>query len=128
MDSSLNYSPKLKEAMAEIKAILTRHDIAGHVLLHEPSFSEFLLAIDPSWSILRIQGNNMIRVRSNLQEDYGGDVEAQHRDAVATANLVRHFADMLARDAGVFERLNAILGKHWQIEHGESVTTKDRPG
>jgi len=30
--AKIDYSPKLKEAMAEIKAVLTRHDIAGHEL------------------------------------------------------------------------------------------------
>jgi len=123
-----DYSPKLKEAMAEIKAILTKHDIAGHVLLHEPGFSEYLLAISPSWSLLKqhIDGDGVgVQIRSKL-EDFGCDVEAQHRANEATVNLVHHFAKMLMMDAGIFAGLYDKLEDHWDIETGVGVHTPHR--
>lgn len=120
------YSSKLKEAMAEIKAILTKHDIAGHVLLQEPGFSEYLMAIEPSWSVLRVV-NNGIRIRSKLQDDFDGDRAAKLAADQASANLVRHFADLLARDAEIFEQIDELLHKTWASEHGPGTHTPHRP-
>jgi len=125
INTELNYSPKLKEAMAEIKAILKKHDIAGHVVLHEPGFSEYLLAIEPSWSLLRFD-KNQIRFRSKL-EDFTGDRDAQHQASENTVSLIKHFVDVLNRDAGIFEDLHKILLKHWKITHSEGVHTGHRP-
>jgi hypothetical protein len=124
-NTQLDYSPKLKEAMAEIKAVLKKHDIAAHVLLHEPGYSEYLNAIEPSWSLIRIVDDG-IRVRSKLLEDFGGDKEAQHKASEATASLIRHFADVLYRDAEVFESLHAMLIKHWDITYSGGVHTPHR--
>ena len=44
----MQYSPKLKRVLAEIKAILDKEDIAGSIVLHTPGFGEFLLKIDTS--------------------------------------------------------------------------------
>ena len=59
----MQYSPKLKKAMAEIKTILSNHDIAGVVVLHEPGFSEYMMKIDPSYSVAKLN-NEGIRVRT----------------------------------------------------------------
>ena len=46
----MNYSPKLKKAMQQIKNILDAEDIAGLVVLHTPGHTEFLNKLDPSYS------------------------------------------------------------------------------
>lgn len=46
----MQYSPKLKIAMDEIKQVLKKHDIAGFVVLHTPGFTEYLNRVDPSYS------------------------------------------------------------------------------
>lgn len=51
----MQYSPRLKSAMAEIKAILEKYDIAGAVVIHEPGFAEYLLKVDPSYSLLKFE-------------------------------------------------------------------------
>lgn len=56
----MQYSPKLKIAMEEIKAVLKKHDIAGAVVLHTPGHSEFLMKIDPSWSCAKIERGQII--------------------------------------------------------------------
>jgi hypothetical protein len=57
-NTQLDYSPELKQAMVEIKAVLKKYDIAAHVLLHEPGFSEYLNAIEPSWSLISQPGDD----------------------------------------------------------------------
>lgn len=121
-----SYSPKLKEVMARITAILDAEDIAGYVVLHEPGFSEYRLQVEPSWSVLRLIGDEGIRLRSKL-EDYGGDRERQHLEMEATTNLLRHLADLLPEHAEVFEVLHAKVAELMIVEHTEGVHTPHRP-
>jgi hypothetical protein len=122
----MNYSPKLKEVMARISAILAEEDIAAYVVLHEPGFSEYLLAVEPTWSCLRMIGEEGIRLRSKL-EDYGGDRERQHKEIGATINLLRHLADLLPAHGQVFEALHSKVAELMVVEHTEWVHTPHRP-
>ena len=125
----INYSPKLKEAMAEINAVLERHDIAAHVVLHEPGFSEYLWRIDPSWSVIRfgVESSSVtgFRFRSKL-EDYGGDKDLQKREQDASINMIVHFKDMLQRDGVIARNIEEVLKNHIDFEYGESVHTPHR--
>lgn len=47
--------PILKTAVAEIDAILKKHDIAGVVVLTSKSHVEYLMGIDPTWSCCRCE-------------------------------------------------------------------------
>lgn len=123
--NELNYSPTLKEAMAEIKAIIAKHDISGHVILHEPGFSEYFFAIEPSWSLLKIEKNG-IRIRSKL-EDFAGNKDAQKKASENTVSLIRHFIDDMVRDTKLFEQIYKMLSKHWDITHSQGIHTPHRP-
>jgi hypothetical protein len=125
-NTTLNYSPHLKEIMAEIRAILMKHDIASYILLQEPGFSEYAIAIEPTWSVLQLKKNG-IHIRSKLADDFGGDKNAQHEANESTASLVRHFADILARDGKLFEDIHSILLAHWEITHTQGVSTPHKP-
>lgn len=46
----MQYSPKLKKAMEEIKTILKKYDLGAMVVIHTPGHSEFVLKVDPSYS------------------------------------------------------------------------------
>lgn len=50
----MQYSPKLKKAMEEIKEILRKHDIAANIVLHTPGHAEYLTHIKPSYSCASI--------------------------------------------------------------------------
>lgn len=121
-----DYSSKLKEAMARINVILKEGEIAGYIVLHEPGFSEYLLAIEPSWSVLSVIGEEGIRLRSKL-EDYGGDKDRQRREIEATTNLLRHLADLLPMHAQVFEALHAKVAEIMHVEHTPGTHTPHRP-
>ena len=86
--------PKLKQARAEIEAILKKHDIGGWCILHAPSHAELFMDINPSYS--KLQGTfPVIRVHSKL-EDYGGDQQAQIADLSATVNMINMMSEGLA--------------------------------
>lgn len=67
--SKMQYSPKLKVAMEEIKAVLEKHDIAGAVILHTPGYGEHLLKLGTSYSCCKIEGGTC-RIKAT-KEDYG---------------------------------------------------------
>lgn len=121
----MSYSLNLKTAMFEIVEVLKRHDIAAHIILHEPGYSEYLLHVDPSWSCARIEGD-FLRVRS-LGKDYGGDRGRQMAAAADTVNMLAHFADICARDAKLFREIEARLSEDWEIEHGPGTHTPALP-
>ena len=51
----MQYSIKLKKAMAEIKDILDKYDIAGCVVIHTPGHTEYALKLDPSYSCAKLE-------------------------------------------------------------------------
>ncbi len=54
MTGEQQYDPKLKEAMAEIRAILHKHDISAFVSLASPTHVEYGLFVEkPSWSMIK---------------------------------------------------------------------------
>lgn len=59
------FSPKLKMAAADIKAVLAKYDIAAIVVLQEPSHTEFFMQVDPSYSAAYLE-NQQLRLRQVL--------------------------------------------------------------
>lgn len=116
--------------MAEIRAVLLKHDIGGYILLHEPGFSEYLMQIAPSWSVMHIEqaghGGFGIRFRALLAE-FGGDREAHKRAVEDSVNMVVHFQDGLLRDAETMKRLEIELREHFEITETGGVPTAHRP-
>ena len=93
----MQYSPKLKTAMAEIDKILADNDIAGLVVLHDVGFSEYLLKINTSYSVVSIDnGSEEIHFRAKLQEDFNGDHVKMKYNLGATSNML----NLLANRAG----------------------------
>lgn len=83
----MQYSPKLKIAMEEIKAILAKHDIGAMVVLHTPGHSEFLNKLNPSYSCI-IQTGDHIRFKSKLA-DYDGDKQKWQKVTTDSLNLLQ---------------------------------------
>lgn len=123
---SIEYSEKLKAVRAEIEALLARHDVAGHVILHEPGFGEVFSCLSPSYSRLQliVDGSVQYRLRSTL-EDYGGDREAQTRDQAATANMCETLAELLGRSALHFIELAQFVNRTLGAEHTEGTFRPD---
>lgn len=81
----MQYSPKLKKAAEEIKAIIKKYDIAALVVLHTPGNSEYLMAIDPSYSCAKFEGDNL-RVKAK-KKDYPS-IEAWKQKIADTSNML----------------------------------------
>lgn len=117
----MQYSPKLKKAMQQIKDILSKHDIAGIVILYEPQHSEHLIKVDPTWSCAKLDPVKGILRMKAKKEDYSGKVELRNKAINDTTNMIVHFTDQLAMRfsdmSGVQQMIEQAVGI---IEKGES--------
>lgn len=106
--------PKLKQAMAEIKGILNRHDIAGQVTLVSQTHSEFLLKPDTSWSCVHFDGEQL-RIRVKKSEI--PDKEVRRRLIELSAHILLQIRDLNAQNFRFMEQLLKMLEQHVEIDH-----------
>lgn len=117
------FSPKLKEAMAEINQILEKHDIAGAVVLHEIGFSEFLFKIDPSYSCCFFEGN-MLRIRARAA-DYAGGASERNQKIADTSNMLHHLSETGSHIRETIVELSKKVDALCETDHfGSSGETK----
>lgn len=102
----MQYSPKLKIAMDEIKNILKKHDVAGFVIIHTPGFSEYLNHISPSYSCAKIEATQL---RFKLKASEVGGAEKARQIANDTFNMMTHLSDITAKSAMMFMDAQKML-------------------
>lgn len=116
--------PKLKAAMEEIKAILTKHDIVAVVFLSSPTSIEYLHQLQASWTCMRletVEHGQLLRFR-NKAADYP-DKETRTRILRDSVGTVAGFADACRHHADKLEELMAQIGRTVAFEH----MTKEEP-
>jgi len=109
---------KLKDARAEIEAVLKRYDIAGFVSLHGEDWGEVFWNIWPSYSILSGDFPS-IRIKSKLAE-YGGNSTKQQYDQAQTAQMIRHLALTTGNCAMQFLDLSNIIDSKVGAVHSDT--------
>lgn len=107
--------PVLKQAMAEIRAIMNHHDIGGAVTLVSPTHSEFYYHLTPSWSACYFPTSNELRFRAK-KEDFKTEAE-QERCVTLTVHMVCQIRDIAAQNFTQMEQVIDRLGEHYKIEH-----------
>lgn len=117
----MQYSPKLKKAMEEIKAVLKKHDIAGFAVLHTPGHVEYLNLINPSYSCALLQ-DGQFKVRLKTAELPGGKAQAKQL-AEGTYNMVTLMTDIITMHAAGYIDFQKMLKEHWGGEEGDSSHT-----
>jgi len=122
----MQYDPKLKMAIAEIKEILKKYDVGALVCLHgEKQISEFLNHISPKYSAAYWDEKGRFRVRSKLS-DYNGDRSAQEKHLGDTVNMLVHFRNFAGRTKFLMETVIAELKRDIDIEEGPSNFMSDK--
>ena len=107
--------PKLKEAMAEIKGILKKHDIGAQVTLVSETHAEFFYEISPSWSVAYFEHGNLLRLRAK-RADFK-TLEEQKRCVNSTIHMVHQIRDISAQSFSNMLDLTDMLGKQFEIDH-----------
>lgn len=127
----MDYNPKLKKAMAEIKGILEKYDVAGAILLHTPGHTEHLLKIDTSYSCAFFAPDltgpgDYLRLRARLQEDFNGDKEKQKQVIHSTTDMFCGLQDLLLLHSKNVASVVDMLKSKFHIDHSSSGGTSDR--
>ena len=106
----MQYSPKLKKAMEEIKEVAKKYDIAAFVVLNDgDGFSEYLNAVTPSYSCASLMEGG---IRFRLKSAEVGKERAKQM-AEGTYNMVTHFADMISKHAIMYIDAQKFLKDKW---------------
>lgn len=111
----MQYSPKLKKAMEEIKAVIKKHDIAGMVVLHTPGHSEYFIALSPSYSCAKVE-HGQVRVKAKLT-DFGGDKKEWTLKVTDTSNMLNLIGEVAGRTALTIMELSKQVDKAVNAEH-----------
>lgn len=110
------YDPKLKEAAAEIKAILKKHDIGGYVTLMSETHAEFVMEITPTWSCAYWEDRDegMLRFKAKTKEL--GKEKAQ-KLVEGTCHMIFQMRDLCAQGFSHAEKMCGLLSTQVDIEH-----------
>lgn len=122
----MQYSPKLKKAAEEMKAIIKKYDIAASIVLHTPGNSEFILEITPSYSCAKLNHDN-IHFKAK-KEDFNDELKRQQVIS-DTANMMNLLSTTVARNAmaliTVSEQFDKIVGSEHDKGDFTSHTTQN---
>jgi hypothetical protein len=109
----MQYSPKLKKMIEQIRQILIENDCAGSVVLHTPGFSEYLNHIAPSYSCAKIK-DGAVKVKL-VTAEVGKDKAKEI--ATNTLNMFYHLAKWTATHDMMYMELEEMLKAKWNGEH-----------
>jgi hypothetical protein len=109
----MQYSPKLKSVMEQIKALLKENDVAGFVVLHTPGHSEYLNHLETSFSCAKIISHEGIRFKLSSKEV---GKERAKLIAEGTYNMITHLADTVSMNAACYIDAHKFLKEHWNGE------------
>jgi hypothetical protein len=127
----MDYSPKLKKIMQQIKNILDAEDVAGVVVIHEPGFSEYLNRITPKYACLSIEtapdpktGEPLQGIRMRALES---ELGKEKRDKVIgdTANMLVHLNNGIGRIGLHNMQVQQLFETKFEIIKGDDKHSSD---
>ena len=110
--------PKLKTAATEIEAILTKHDIAGIVILSSTTHTEYLMELSPTWSCCTWENRpegKLLRLRAN-RADYPTK-EAHNLAIENSVGLVMGFIDTTKAVTGFLNEVAGMIAEKIEFNH-----------
>jgi hypothetical protein len=110
----MQYNPKLKIAMEEIKEILHKHDIAGAIVIHTPGHSEYMTELSPSYSCAKFEGE-YLRIKAK-KSDYK-TIEAWREVVTLTSNMLHHLSEKTADLSLQLLNASELIDKTVKAEH-----------
>lgn len=109
----LPYDPKLREAAKEFQVICKKYDCAGFVLFVSPTHCEFVNELSPTWSVVSVVDQTMLRFRSK-REDFPTK-EAQYFATEASAHMLTSVIEWSRRTNESMRSVLQQLEKHMSI-------------
>lgn len=111
----MQYSPKLKRVIEQMKKICEKEDIGAIIVLHVPGFSEYTMMMSPSYSCV-IREPDMIRVRAKIA-DFNGDKKAWGVKVGDTSNMLNMLGETTGHVALNIMKLAQMLDEKVGTEH-----------
>lgn len=108
--------PKLKEAMAEIRGICKKHDIAGYITLVSETHSEFGLEITPTWSAAHWEDKTQGALRFRVKEAEVGKEKAKKLTEL-TCHMIYQIRDLCAQGFMYMEKMTGMIEEQIKVEH-----------
>lgn len=116
----MQYAPKLKKAMEEMKKIMENYDIAGSVVLHTPGHGEFYLNISPSYSCAWFEGDHF---RMKAKKTDFPDIKTWEKAIKDTTNMMSVLAEIQAGMALNMAQLSKQIDKIVNADHDDGEFT-----
>jgi hypothetical protein len=115
----MQYSPKLKKVIAEIKAVIEKNDLAGFVCLVEPGNSEYLHVINPSFSAAFFDGRE-VRIKTK-----GLPLSPQEKSKLlsTTSNMLALLSTTVAQNGLSLCEVSQFIDKKIGAEHTDGTHT-----
>lgn len=110
----MEYNPKLKMAMDEIKATIKKYDIAGVVIIHTPGYSEYLNAVSPSYSCAKINKGELV-IELDVSDAGAANSIEKMRD---TYNMISHLSESLQDLSIPYTDMKGFLKERFNIKDG----------
>lgn len=107
----MQYDPKLKIAMQEIRAILDKYDAGGVVMIHRPGFIEFVNKMNPSYSCAYFEHTPLgfaVRFKAKAA-DYENGKDGRNEAVRATYNMFSSMVDVMGRQWMMWEQSLKVL-------------------
>lgn len=121
MNTDLNYDPKLRTAMAEIKNILARFDIGAAVVLQSETHTEFEMHLEPSWSLIRfVRDGDALHIKLHF---------SKKEQLTQTVGMIYSFRDVCALIFRHCDQIAKQIEEHADVTHTvfgpNGITTKE---
>lgn len=111
--------PQLKTCIEEIKPILRKYDCVAIVMLQSQTHSEYLLHLDPEWSIVKFvtlpDGGLGLRVKAKRSEY--PSIEAHQKAVSLGVGVLMGFAHMMNHLAEKLEGLVGVISQKTEIQN-----------
>ena len=119
----MQYSPKLKKVMEQIKQVMRENDVAGFCVIHSPGFSEFLTEITPSYSCAEwTPRQDGILIKGKL-EPHNGNRKIRDKKLNDTVNMFVHLSDVMGRNTMNMIQVTESAEKTWDVVKSEGNKT-----
>ncbi len=118
----MQYSPKLKKAMMEIKQVLMKYDIAGTAVIHTMGHAEYLNHITPSYSCAKIDERTGRFELKAKRVHFSNDAERQNK-LTATSNMLKLLSEISGRNVLSLMQASEATDNFLNAEHGDEGHT-----
>jgi hypothetical protein len=111
-----NYDPNLRAAVEEIRAVLIKRNIAGHVMLASPTHTEFAKLYDtPAWSCISFEktaDGYVLRIKAKV-----ASCKSDFEKMESTVHMLCSFRDIITNEFNSIDAILSGLRKHMTILH-----------